>query len=245
MTSHNRYLCLPDYDDVGGNRETPRAIHDLESFLWVLIWLGITRGAPASSRSGLNSDPQKAAIPVPLQRFLKQFFEGDLVAMATNKRKAFGSSMVTHQEHNEFLGETTAALSSWLSCLAPLIRSFYNVLAEAYKRREFENDDFNYGPLYTDVLKCFSSALEGLPQNELGAEERALVQKEMERRKKARGIWRLAQGGVGDWEDTPKTQKTLSQGQEELPTELTELRAPKSPSPEQRKSKRQRVAKRG
>lgn len=245
-----RYCTQPERSKKGKITSAepikPTVIHDLESFFWVLVWLGVTRGGPATTRECLTDRPNRPEIPPEVENILSSYFEGDSKNMAKLKRQAIHNWKPAPWS-NEFLGDVRCALSDWLLSLDSLIRNFYEVLVQAYMSRIAKPDTYDES-LHADVLRCFDKALANLKTGEFSDEEaaefEAQFQKEITRREKDMGKLKTALSNVqgGEW-DSPRTRKTLSGGREELPTKESDLRAPpipQSPSPEEGRRKRQK-----
>lgn len=141
------------------------AVHDLESFFWVLVWLCVTRGGPATRRACLdreasdnsNAGPErdKESVRNPdLDRFLASTFENNSAGtLAEIKRGAFREILLADEEAtNMWLYELDDLLiSDFFRPLQDLIRSYYRVLQTAYHNRDHRD-------LHSKVIKCFEDA---------------------------------------------------------------------------------------
>jgi hypothetical protein len=130
------------------------AIHDLESFFWVLTYLCLTRQGPGGRRRD-ELMPQQSRLPEnePIVRpFFCFFGDEDIGNMAKNKRKLFQLD-----DYKEYVLKHT---HPYFLPLEPLLLKWWKILRLGYKYPVFEavHDAF------LDALKETIEALKNQPQ---------------------------------------------------------------------------------
>jgi len=106
------------------------AIHDLESILWVLVWLCITRGAPNTRREELTRDPQTAEERL-LHKALHTLFEDRMDNLANVK-------LLVLTNESESTRLILKHITPFCEPLRRLIRKFRALLIQEYKKEDFE-----------------------------------------------------------------------------------------------------------
>jgi len=132
------------------------AVHDLESFFWVLIHICMTRRGPGGvRREELEQKNQAKKAYDSLRRVVHFFFDTDMDTMAANKRKIF-----THP--NDFEGYVLDNLHSYFQPLRDLLKEWYHLLILAHKFHAFE-----YHNIHDMVLEILDRALESPPPDDI------------------------------------------------------------------------------
>ncbi|THH13566.1 hypothetical protein EW146_g6674 [Bondarzewia mesenterica] len=126
-------------------REEPKhdAVHDLESFFWVLLYLCLARAAPCIRRKELMSAP--LPMKTRLQKSFGRLFEArDRSTLVLSKREVFGVNPALEDDIILFI-------SPFCSPLTCLISEFHGILHEAYKSYSFEG-------IHDKVIAAFERA---------------------------------------------------------------------------------------
>jgi hypothetical protein len=119
------------------------AVHDLEGFFWVLVWLFLSRDGPARRQSELlpdHKDPQQESFRT---AFTNTFEESDKV-LALVKQRLF-----TTPQH--FLESILRNISNYCRPLDELLKKFYLALHNAHRHHSFDD-------LYDNVIGAFDEA---------------------------------------------------------------------------------------
>ncbi|EIW57776.1 uncharacterized protein TRAVEDRAFT_48806 [Trametes versicolor FP-101664 SS1] len=131
------------------------AIHDMESFFWVLLYICITRSGPGGDRRkeltedfNAASEPSRTQI-LELRRMVHCFFDGGLEIIAWNKKDLFESSS------KEFETHLLVHVHSYFEPLKPLLRQWWELLLLAYKFEGYE-----YHNIHKFVIELLERALE-------------------------------------------------------------------------------------
>ncbi|OSD08219.1 hypothetical protein PYCCODRAFT_1462498 [Trametes coccinea BRFM310] len=132
----------------------PDAIHDMESFYWVLLYLSMTHSGPGGVRreelvGELDADSSEA---FELRTICHCFFDGPLEKIAWNKREAF-------RDYKSFEPLVLRHAHPYFEPLRPLLRRWWELLLLAY---EFEGWEYHHN--YGLVIKLLERALEE-PEN--------------------------------------------------------------------------------
>src|SRR6266498_586206 len=128
------------------------AVHDLESFLWVLIHICITRQAPGGvRREELEQKNQAREEYNSLRRVVHCFFDSDMDMMATNKREIF-------KHPSEFEQYVLDKFHGYFQPLRDLVKEWFHLLILAHKFHAFE-----YYNIHDMVLEILDRALEPAP----------------------------------------------------------------------------------
>jgi len=153
------------------------AVHDLEGFFWVLVWLSLSRDGPARRRTELlpdHKDPQQESFRT---AFANTFEESDKV-LALAKQRIF-----TTPRH--FLESILRNISNYCRPLDELLKKFYLTLRNAHRSHSFDD-------LYDNVIGAFDEAEAKVAQlpSHFADTYCALEKAEEERRRKdGEGYW--------------------------------------------------------
>lgn len=141
-----------DYKDIQINRHGevkagPRheAVHDLESFFWVLLWLCLSRAGAGTRRSELLDMQNISERVQRLQNDFFELFEDYRPASLGNSKKILWTGS------NAMLVRLLQSFTPFCAPLQDLVGKFYITLMDAFIDRNFEG-------LHDNVLKCFDDA---------------------------------------------------------------------------------------
>ncbi|KAI9065067.1 hypothetical protein FKP32DRAFT_1590961 [Trametes sanguinea] len=130
------------------------ALHDMESFFWVLLYLSITRSGPGGDRReelrGELSDAPGQEDVIELRRIMYCFFDGDLKTIAYNKKELFEKSAL-------FEPLVLCHVHPYFEPLKPLLRRWWHLLRLAYRFEGYE-----YHNIHNFVIKLLEKTLEEL-----------------------------------------------------------------------------------
>ncbi|KAI9065058.1 hypothetical protein FKP32DRAFT_1602608 [Trametes sanguinea] len=141
------------------------AIHDMESFFWVLLYLCMTCSGPGGVRreelvgeldAELDAD---SAEVLELRTIVYCFFDGSLERIARNKKRAF-------ENHQSFEPLVLRHVHPYFEPLKPLLRRWWELLLLAY---EFEG--YEYHSIHALVIELLERALKELGTEDLSDEE--------------------------------------------------------------------------
>ncbi|KAL7283858.1 hypothetical protein ACG7TL_003298 [Trametes sanguinea] len=130
----------------------PDAIHDMESFFWVLLYLSMTHSGPGGVRreelvGELGADSSEG---FELRTICPCFFDGPLEKIAWNKREAF-------RDYKSFESLVLRHVHPYFEPLRPLLRRWWELLLLAY---EFEGWEYHHN--HDLVIELLERALEEL-----------------------------------------------------------------------------------
>lgn len=137
---------------------THDAVHDLESFLWVVVYLCITRKGPGGARRdelGPGYDAKKDPAVKDLWGALFDLFEGDATTLGKTKGdllkqpELFSQRVVPHLHTN-------------FKLLAPMAEEWWKVLRVAYLFRAYEYEHIHRRVL--DILDRTIEMVKNTPQ---------------------------------------------------------------------------------
>ncbi|THH10375.1 hypothetical protein EW146_g8388 [Bondarzewia mesenterica] len=217
--------CVPyDLDDEPKHD----AVHDLESFFWVLLYLSFVRSGPCIRREELISAP--LPVKTRLQRSFVRLFEApNRDVLIISKQKVFDVDRVLKKD-------ILPLISPFCSPLTCLISEFHGILHEAYKSYSFEG-------IHDKVIAAFERAELSLVHQPLDDGYNDLRKEEEERRKV---------DGVGSWDvNSPRKDRVLApatvESQADSPTSSWAPRfngqvpdEPPSPTPKPKRAKHSR-----
>ncbi|KAA1475378.1 hypothetical protein DENSPDRAFT_842147 [Dentipellis sp. KUC8613] len=159
--------------NFGSGRLAHDSIHDMESIMWVLIFLCCTRDGPGGSRRkefGENFSTSEYRI---LQAVVYSFFEAPIEVMGARKQGLFSSD--DKSKMDEWL---LANFHDYFTPLKPLVRKWFEILFIGYQYRIYET-------IHDQFLKAIEEAIE--KERRRGPEENAEIRKatdaELERRR--------------------------------------------------------------
>ncbi|KAL1742625.1 hypothetical protein HDZ31DRAFT_42849 [Schizophyllum fasciatum] len=131
------------------------ALHDMESFFWVLLYLCITRSGPGNQRRSklfgdieAQPDPDQAA---ELQATVHAYFDGSWEEIARSKRELFENSEC-------FEARVLRHVHPYFDPLKPLLRRWWELLLLAYEFQGYE-----YHGIHKFVLALLEQTLRDLP----------------------------------------------------------------------------------
>lgn len=189
---------------------THDAVHDLESFFWVLMWLCMSRGAPSRRRDELQAQPDGSVSTRNLRALFHKHFESEDVEKIGILRDSFWKDGLRN-------GILLTNFTAYCMPLQTLADQFFSILQAAYSSRNFEK-------LHEDVIKCFDASLAGLHQNppkysaELLSKIETAQRDEDERRRNDLGVWNWTSpkgqknGAPEDSAGSPKPKRARLQG---------------------------------
>ena len=159
----------------GGKGYAHDAVHDIESFFWVLIHLALTRGSPGGKRrQELERDDENGDDP--LHQVIGRYFDCSQEILKAEKQKLFAPS------GNEILEkDILSQFHPYFNPLKDLVRSWYNILVMAFRWRSIECiyiHDFIIDLLGKEVAKLQSNTTSPTPE----------TVSEVERREKCRSF---------------------------------------------------------
>ncbi|KAI0659181.1 hypothetical protein C8Q70DRAFT_1054025 [Cubamyces menziesii] len=112
------------------------AIHDLESFFWVLLFLSITRAGPGRERreeltAELSSFPDERHTQVRgLRQAVHCCFDGDRTTITQNRKTLF--------EDNDFEEHVLGHVHPYFDAFKPMFQQWWNLLVMAYTFEGYE-----------------------------------------------------------------------------------------------------------
>jgi hypothetical protein len=131
------------------------AVHDLESFFWVLVHICMTRQGPGGvRREELEQKNQAKEEYDGLRRVVHCFFDSDMAVMAANKAEIF-----THPD--EFEQYVLDNFHCYFQPLRELVKEWFHLLILAHQFHAFE-----YHNIHDTVLEIFDRALESPPADD-------------------------------------------------------------------------------
>jgi hypothetical protein len=153
------------------------AVHDMESFLWVLVNLCLTRKGPGTSmiRDELlpnrdEDDPRDET----LENLIYKLFDSKEESVLLEKKKELledpGSMENVVEKFHPYFEE-----------LKPLVLQWWHILVLAYRFRAYE-----YLHIHTYIIDILEGTTERLKKIEVTPKDRADTQKEIERRENQR-----------------------------------------------------------
>lgn len=174
------------------------AVHDLESFFWVLCWLGVSYEGPATRRT--CAWPEDAIIRRDLKDSIKFTFESlDDFTLARQK-----GHLLVHED------PASSEMSSWFPpYFRPAIRlvaALHEILREAYSKREFTAVHENFLAQF-----AFAEAMRVLPTWH-DTDERYRTQEEAEletRHRELNGPLTEADISIEVWKPKEETQADI------------------------------------
>ncbi|KAJ8487185.1 hypothetical protein ONZ51_g4349 [Trametes cubensis] len=128
------------------------AIHNMESFFWVLLFLCITRAGPGGERRKdlickLNEIPVEQKMQVaPLHDLVYRLFDGDMADIASYKKGLF-------KQPQNFEEQILCHIHPYFDVLKPTLRRWWNLLVLAYAFEGYE-----YHNIHTFVLELLEQA---------------------------------------------------------------------------------------
>ncbi|OSD08223.1 hypothetical protein PYCCODRAFT_1472904 [Trametes coccinea BRFM310] len=130
----------------------PDAIHDMESFFWVLLYLSMTHSGPGGVRreelvGELDADSSEV---FELRTICHCFFDGPLEKIAWNKREPF-------RDYKSFEPLVLRHVHPYFEPLRPLLRRWWELLLLSY---EFEGWEYYHNHVL--VIELLERALEEL-----------------------------------------------------------------------------------
>ncbi|KIJ53842.1 hypothetical protein M422DRAFT_25586 [Sphaerobolus stellatus SS14] len=150
------------HEILGGKVDSHDAIHDIESFLWVLIHLALTREGPGKRRQ-----ERSAAV----DGVIVQYFDGSFVDLMPAKTNIFADTNKAQACLNELLEH----FHPYFEPVKDLIRDWIQILKLGFKFRGYE-----YHNIHKHTLDLFETAIAKVTD----VKDDELTQQEDARRKK-------------------------------------------------------------
>ncbi|KAF5376752.1 hypothetical protein D9615_007829 [Tricholomella constricta] len=144
------------YDADAGDSEEEEfrhnSVHDLESFLWVLVHICLTRKGPGINmvRDELTSDTG----PWQLRDIIRNYFDADEHTLKEKKRGLF-------QTPKTFETNIIAYFHPYFDSLKPLVRKWWARLCLAYRYHGNE-----YYHIHSHILRILNDALPTIPRSD-------------------------------------------------------------------------------
>lgn len=198
------------------------AIHDIESFFWVLIHICLTRSGPGQRREELTGD---SAGHRALHFLIYCFFDGPLTVLGPNKHLLFSRP-------DDFEAYIIPNFHPYFDELKPFMQEWFSLLVLAYAHVE----GYEYHNIHNRVLDILDRALASMTPGELDCEvgRKAVIE---ERRD---SLYQLIDAGRGigvvqSFDRTsPPVQRT---GSADLYNNTMNRSPPPSPTPAPKKGK--------
>jgi len=129
------------------------AVHDIESFFWVLVYICLTRQGPGNvRRKELEQENEEYN---GLRRVVHFLFDSDMNTMAANKREIF--------IHPDYLEEYVLDnFHDYFQPLRELVKEWHRLLILAHQFHAFE-----YYDIHDMVLEMLDRALESAPLDDV------------------------------------------------------------------------------
>ena len=141
------------------------AVHDLESFFWVLVHICLTRQGPGGvRREELEQKHQAEQEYKDLRRVIHCFFDSDMSIMAANKSEIF-------KHPNHFDQYVLDNFHGYFEPLRDLVKEWFHVLILAHKFHAFE-----YHDIHDMVLEILERALESFPPEDINEVAQKVVE---------------------------------------------------------------------
>ncbi|KIJ56155.1 hypothetical protein M422DRAFT_239363 [Sphaerobolus stellatus SS14] len=129
---------------------THHAIHDIESFWWIVIHIALTRAGPGKWREGRSDD---------LDLVIQRYFDGSLKQLTDNKCKIFQRSYKDAQE--ELTSVIFKHFDAYFEPLKKPLLRWWSVL-----RTGFEFKGYEYHNIHALVLGILNEAICEIPDSE-------------------------------------------------------------------------------
>lgn len=190
------------------------AIHDLESFFWVLLYLCLTRDGPGGGRRNeLSSNDPLTERTRPIYAAVHCLFDSeDDVTLWTNKRLLFDNP-------NDLKNIILKCIHPYFTILKCLISKWWTTLRFGY----FTYDDYTAGCLHDRILKLLEDELRTIRSTpnlypSLGADEVARMKDKTDKESQRRiDDLTSIQSRIRELEESLKP-KSSPAGQQRLPT---------------------------
>ncbi|KAI9065068.1 hypothetical protein FKP32DRAFT_533927 [Trametes sanguinea] len=140
----------------------PDAIHDMESFFWLLLNISITSSGPGAERREelCDNHPDGDRVPeevLDLCDVVYRLFEGPLETIAQNKKVLF-------EKPKEFESSVLCHVHPYFDPLKPLLRRWWQLLVLAYKFEGYE-----YYGIHGFVIRLLEETLRNLQVQDNGS----------------------------------------------------------------------------
>ncbi|KAF8889478.1 hypothetical protein CPB85DRAFT_1441387 [Mucidula mucida] len=133
------------------------AIHDIESFFWVLVHICLTRSGPGQRRKELDGDSGDHKV---LQFIIYCFFDAKPVDLGANKKLLF-------DRPEDFEGTIIQNFHPYFDELKPFMREWFSLLVLAYQYIE----GYEYHDIHRRVLDILDRALALMPLEKSDSDE--------------------------------------------------------------------------
>ncbi|KAF5376753.1 hypothetical protein D9615_007828 [Tricholomella constricta] len=128
------------------------SVHDLESFLWVLVYICLTRKGPGIGmvRDELTSDTG----PKRLRNVIRTYFDADEHILEKMKHRLFETS-------DTFESDIIASFHPYFDSLKPLVKKWWERICLAYRHHGNE-----YYHIHSHILRILNNALPAIPRSD-------------------------------------------------------------------------------
>ncbi|KAH9835348.1 uncharacterized protein C8Q71DRAFT_765355 [Rhodofomes roseus] len=171
-------LGQPYYKSAGTDVRH-RFYHDLESVLWILLWICLCKRGAGLRREALHQGTDKALT----RRFRLLFEVTDIAVLGTNKQTAI-------RDEESFTSDLEL-IDDFYTPLKPLLERLWRILRTGYKTGHFD-----FAETFSAFMQAFDDAEKTLTEDPpvLTAEQEESVNLERERRRRDQC----------DWQHTPR-----------------------------------------
>ena len=133
---------------------THTAIHDMESFFWVLLFICLTRCGPGGHRRKelSNGWPLNTVEDKQLASVVFCLFQGDQLTLRVNKNQLLNQ----REDLEQFI---LPSIHPYFEPLKPLILNWWNILVNGFRDITLHSETTTYGYLYQYPVTAFRHAL--------------------------------------------------------------------------------------
>ncbi|KAG5640480.1 hypothetical protein DXG03_008375 [Asterophora parasitica] len=152
------------------------SVHDVESFLWVLVHICLTRRGPGidMGRDELNPNHDRYDKHAPLLEILRECFDGDAGTLKTTKEKFY-------VDFDLFKTKILDHFHPYFAPLKSLVRQWWEILVHAYKFRANE-----YYHIHDHIIRLLETAISRLKEDPTSWAQKEDTDREVERRAELR-----------------------------------------------------------
>ncbi|KAF8882647.1 hypothetical protein CPB85DRAFT_1442579 [Mucidula mucida] len=144
------------------------AIHDIESFLWILVNICMIRSGPGGARRAELTDEGTGSTM--LRNVVYHVFDSDDATLVVNKRHLFAHP-------HDFEEDVVGNFHPYFHHLKPLVCEWFGLLRLAYTHREL----YEYHTLHSRVIAMLEKTIATVPTEE---DDDGTVEKILEKRQK-------------------------------------------------------------
>jgi hypothetical protein len=140
------------------------AIHDMESFWWIVVHLALTRAGPGKRRIvSPGSSLEKALI---------EYFDGDIRTLMFTKGSVFNRSY--DQTSSTMEEELLSNFHEYFEPIKPVVKKWWMILRSGFEFRGYELAD-----IHNMVLNILRDAVESLPDTDGDVTEREIKRRKI------------------------------------------------------------------